>query len=68
MFTGRVPFDEIRHEFAIYGKVLGGERPLKPQEAQIIGLSDDLWDHIEWCWEADPGNRPSCREVLDSLE
>ena len=48
-------------------KVLSGERPDRPDEAQQLGLVDQLWYMVERCWQHDPDRRPVMATVVGSL-
>ena len=48
--------------------VLGGDRPQKPEAAESLGFTDELWSMLERCWEDDRDERPEVGEVLRCLE
>jgi len=45
-----------------------GERPVFPQEAQKLGLTDSIWDMTVRCWLQDPAQRPAMTEVIGLLQ
>ena len=45
-------------------QILHGERPCKPQAAEQLGLTEEMWKFIERCWNADPNRRPSIDEAV----
>jgi hypothetical protein len=45
-------------------KIMGGERPDRPQEA---GLTDSVWELTLACWQQDPACRPTMVEVVRNL-
>ena len=51
------------HGAAIF-KILDGGRPMRPEGALILGLSDDVWELVERCWQDDPLMRPDVSEVI----
>jgi len=63
VFTCRPPFPELGHA-AVLIRVVGGERPPRPEEACRLGLSDSVWEMVEKCWEQEPLPRPKISEVL----
>ena len=44
--------------------VKDGVRPPRPTHR---GLTDELWELIERCWDADPRKRPEISAVLKTL-
>jgi hypothetical protein len=45
-----------------------GGRPARPIHAVGLGLTDDVWQLIEECWQQDRGKRPSTSLILDHLQ
>ncbi|KAF9469363.1 kinase-like domain-containing protein [Collybia nuda] len=66
IFTGKNPFPEIIHDFAVMLKVVRGERPSRPHNAP--GLMDEIWSLMEGCWHHDPQHRPTASEIVKNLE
>jgi hypothetical protein len=49
-------------------KVLSGERPPRPSEADcILDMTDDMWFLIDSCWAQDRHWRPSMPDVRAML-
>jgi len=48
-------------------KIINGEVPARPQEAQKLGLVDSVWDMTLNCWQRDPSLRPTAAEVVRFL-
>ena len=65
-FTGRAPFSEFATPATIL-KIIGAERPARPQEARELGLTDSMWDMTVRCWCQDPAQRPTMTEVIRLL-
>ncbi|CAE6507029.1 unnamed protein product, partial [Rhizoctonia solani] len=68
IFTGEAPYPECRHDFVIMRKVEKGILPDRPLER----LKDDkkgnmMWNLLVKCWSGDPNERPSSRQVVDTL-
>lgn len=63
----RIPFYQYANS-VIPGRVLGGDRPERPQGAERAGFTDDVWDVLGRCWEPQPANRPKVEDVLLCLE
>ncbi|KAF9785442.1 kinase-like domain-containing protein [Thelephora terrestris] len=62
VLTGKVPFDGTKGKQMVYS-IIGGSRPTKPGNATKIGLSDQLWEFLEACWQGDRTLRPQMQEV-----
>ena len=60
--SGHLPFHEDA-DLTVFVEVMGGKHP--PREALF---TDTLWETLEWCWEFQPGTRPSVEDVLQRLE
>ena len=41
-----------------------GERPRKPDDAEVLGFSDTLWQLVQMCWSESPSSRPAARQLL----
>ena len=48
--------------------VIAGERPLRPTNRGILGLSEDVWMTMEKCWDSIPSTRPHAADALVLLE
>ena len=67
VFTGEVPFVGQGNAAVVF-KILGGERPKMPENAQDVGLTVEMWNLIESCWQQNPKKRPTMREVVVKLQ
>ena len=67
VFTGKVPFSNLKNESVVV-QIVGGKRPEKPQAAEQLGLTVEMWKFIEKCWNANPDKRPSINEVVRAWE
>lgn len=65
VFTGRLPFGDVRHETAIL-MIARGQRPEKPQGAEGCGFTPEIWKSIRKCWHQHPAKRPSVGDVVVS--
>ena len=63
VFTGEVPFVGQTPTTAA-SRVLRGERPEIPQNAQQIGLTAEMWKFLGTCWHQDPKKRPTVGKVV----
>jgi hypothetical protein len=63
VFTGKVPFEEKRDEAVVLHIVRGG-RPEVPQDAQALGLTAEMWELLESCWQQNPKKRPTVQQVV----
>lgn len=48
-------------------KILGDDRPSRPEGGEEHALTTDLWRVFEKCWRKEPGGRISITRVLDVL-
>lgn len=67
VFTGKVPFGNMKNESAVI-HIASGKRPPKPQAAEQLGLTAEMWKFIEKCWTANPNKRPTINEVVRTWE
>lgn len=63
VFTGELPFGDVKHETVIF-KIARGQRPEKPHGAESRGLSAEMWEFIQKCWDQDPAKRPDVNAVV----
>ncbi|EIN07578.1 kinase-like protein [Punctularia strigosozonata HHB-11173 SS5] len=64
IFDGRIPFPELRSDYAVLIKVQRGERPSRP----AVELVDNVWALMKACWCDDPSARPSSTYILTQRE
>ena len=67
VFTGKVPFGNMKNESVVI-QIANGKRPAKPQAAEQLGLTVEMWKLIEKCWTANPNKRPTIDDVVRALE
>ena len=67
VFTGKVPFDGERDE-AVVLRISRGGRPVMPPNAGAVGLTDEIWNFLESCWQQNPKKRPTMREVVEKWQ
>ena len=63
VFAGRIPFEEQKNE-AVVLRISQGGRPEMPENAQAVGLTDEMWKVFESCWQQNPKIRPTIEEVV----
>jgi len=63
VLIGRQPFPDMKLPELVF-RVSSGLRPEKPANAEVIGVSDSLWELIEKCWVDDRMRRPQIEEVV----
>lgn len=66
VLSGQPPFRG--NNYAVFTRVLRGERPKRPQGEAGKHFTDGLWGMVERCWRRDPGDRASAEDVLWYLE
>ena len=67
VFTGKVPFGNMKNESVVI-QIASGKRPAKPQAAEQLGLTAEMWKFIEKCWTPNPNKRPTIDEVVSTWE
>jgi len=67
VFTGKIPFEEQKNE-AVVLQISRGGRPVMPANAQVVGLTSDMWKLLESCWQQNPKKRPTMDEVVRRWE
>jgi len=60
VLTGYPPFTNESHDTNLALKIVQGTRPQFPQQVKYPQLLIDL---IKKCWEQEPNNRPTAREI-----
>jgi len=63
VLTNEWPFFPKR-ETEILTAVISGERPPKPEDAEGIGMTEDLWNLLQECWNEDRRVRPGISEIM----
>ena len=67
VFAHERPFSRIP-SLLVPGLVFAGQRPLRPPNREIFGLSGDVWELAEKCWDMDPTVRPHITDILSFFE
>ena len=67
VFSGKVPFGSMKNESVVI-QIANGKRPDKPQGAEQLGLTAEMWKFIGQCWNANPNKRPTIDEVVRTWE
>ncbi|TDL20573.1 kinase-like protein [Rickenella mellea] len=65
IFTGQVPFSNLRDGEVILAVAVNDKRPSRPTDpATSCGLDDEHWKLMKSCWATQPVDRPSMEELL----
>lgn len=68
VFTGKIPFADLRDGQVVVEVAFHDQRPSRPPEpAAARGLDDHMWDLMQDCWRTQPADRPDMSVVLDRL-
>ena len=67
VLSGQIPFAPSKAPVVV-SKVLGGERPGRPQGEGGILFTDSIWGMLEFCWKHQPCDRISAKNILQGLE
>ncbi|KAG7449363.1 kinase-like protein [Guyanagaster necrorhizus] len=62
LYSGRIPFSDIKHEVRVIELVLSGELPTRPASMKV-----DLWDLVCACCENGADTRPRASEIVEML-
>ena len=66
VLSGHTPFAQYTTPEAIW-RVIHGERPQRPQEAEGALITDSIWDVLERCWKSRPHERIKVKDILIGL-
>ncbi|KIM91557.1 hypothetical protein PILCRDRAFT_763184 [Piloderma croceum F 1598] len=66
MFSGEVPFHDIRNDYRVMNSVMLGKRPTRPSH-DMCGLDDEIWCIIESCWTHKPIERLTTHKIVERL-
>jgi len=67
VLSGHIPFYLFSTQ-VIPGKVFKGDRPERPQGAEGVWFTDEVWEVLGCCWTPQPEDRPSIEDVLRCLD
>ena len=67
MLCGHHPYLEIPSDILAVHAIVEGVWPKKPEGAERLGLSDELWRTVELCWLEDRNARPGVGDILSCL-
>ena len=67
VLTGQPPFSRYG-DLTVVMKIVNGKRPKRPQGAEAVWFTDDLWGMLEQCWSPQPKARPTAEAILEHLE
>ena len=67
VLSGNKPYWRITNEGGVMSAITEGYRPKKPDGAENIGFTNELWEIVRQCWLEDASARPDVRTVLNHL-
>jgi hypothetical protein len=59
-----VPFPEFKASAMVTRNIIDGERPQRPPKGKKLGLSDELWEIIQFLLARETKKRPPLVETL----
>jgi hypothetical protein len=68
VYTGQLPFSDIRYDFEVVKLVETGGRPQRPDHNSRVAMPDDIWKIVQSCWKHQFSDRPSFEEVVANLK
>lgn len=63
IFSGKLPFAELRNDAQVIHNIMQGKLPERTPNA----FSDPVWKLLNQCWRRNPRERPTARDVLNTL-
>ncbi|KAF9789247.1 kinase-like domain-containing protein [Thelephora terrestris] len=66
VLTGKRPFFP-KKELEIILPVISGARPTKPENAEAIGMTEDIWNLLQETWREDREKRPDISKILGTF-
>jgi len=67
VLCGNSPYWEIKNPGGVINAITEGDRPMKPEAAETLGFTKELWRIVQRCWLVDVGSRPDVRSILSHL-
>ncbi|KAG6907580.1 hypothetical protein DXG01_008337 [Tephrocybe rancida] len=71
IFTGKIPFSNLRYNEMVILRVRSGVRPVRPEASSqswtAFGLTNGIWTCMEECWEEEPSKRPPTAAIVRRL-
>ncbi|KZO98410.1 kinase-like protein [Calocera viscosa TUFC12733] len=68
VFTGQMPFYEIKNPLVLVGRIKNREKPTHPGDLARPGLTRRLWGFVDRCWEHDRSVRPAAEALEPVLQ
>lgn len=68
MLCGYIPYHNIPKNTVVMGTIVEGGRPKKPENAERLGFTEELWETVEHCWLDDRNARPSAEVIHSRLK
>ncbi|CCO36135.1 Serine/threonine-protein kinase BCK1/SLK1/SSP31 [Rhizoctonia solani AG-1 IB] len=70
IITGKVPFENIGREAAVYNALRSNKNPRRPHSyiPVISQQGDELWNLLQSCWDRDSMSRPPAKHVEDARD
>jgi len=60
VLTCKVPYYNVKHEFAVLAHIIRGDKPVPPRDSRIVPAH---WEFIQRCW-SHRASRPSVIEIV----
>lgn len=68
IFTGYPPFPHLREISVLNEIAILDRRPARPAYCFPLGLDDEMWALMQWCWRRHPAVRPTMQAVQTVLQ
>jgi hypothetical protein len=67
VLSGNPPYWDIKNPGGVMNAITEGERPKKPDAAESLGFTNELWRTVRRCWLVDVSARPDVKTILSHL-
>ena len=70
VLSSKDPFHEFEESgfTLMMNVIIKGNLPGRPQGAEGVWFTDDVWGLLELCWSRNPANRPTAGVILEHFE
>jgi hypothetical protein len=68
VFTGKIPFSDVKRDWEAMEQVEKGLRPKRPGIDSRFPMPDRIWNIVEFCWHQQPSKRPNFETVMKRLK
>ena len=67
VLSGNSPYWDVKNEGTLIYVIMEGYRPKKPDAAESLGFTNELWKTVQRCWLTEASARPDVKTILTHL-